>query len=129
MKKTSFVFAILFFLCCFEFSTQGFCSAASFEISNYKYSFECDGEVFNFETKQLKNKMSVSSIQKELFKQHNNRFEILEKIKSFGLSENEEIEYAFPETKIIVDFFSEKFGKKPKISDIQVRLNCCEISF
>ena len=104
MKKTIFVFGLLFFLLhFFPAGAQCFCHANNNEISNYSYHFDCEGELFNFETKDFKNEIDLSQTQKQLFKKHTNRFEIFSLTQNLGLTEKESFFYAFPELKQITE--------------------------
>lgn len=130
MKKTIFVFGLLFFLLhFFPAGAQCFCHANNNEISNYSYHFDCEGELFNFETKDFKNEIDLSQTQKQLFKKHTNRFEIFSLTQNLGLTEKESFFYAFPELKQITEVLSQKLNKTPKSPDIQVCLNACKIKF
>lgn len=133
MKKIFGLF-IFFFLCLTFFEPHiASKNANCFKETNVKENLEFVVNIQNrklsyFSQELLKNQ-KLSKYQKQIIANNENRMSEYEKIKDFGLSEKETICFLFPETKILYDMLSEKFGKDAKDSEIKVQKNRCDIVF
>ena len=128
MKKTSFVFAILFFLSTNFFVVPNFCCAFEKETQNYSFEIQSKHKTFYFETSELLNNQKLSFTQQEIIK-NQNRLNVLKQIEDFGLTKKEKLLYIFPELKEILKILKSEVNSKEIKPDVQVVLNSCKINF
>ena len=124
MKKVLKFFILFFIFNIFLCDVKNFkVETNAFSKSEYSYEICCNEKIYNFKDSDFK--LKLSNLQSKNF--HN--LKTLTKLKKINFSEEEILNYVFPEIKEIFKIVSKKF-EQPEISDkVFVKENKCELEF
>ncbi len=121
MKKFRIVF-ILFFIFVFCHAQEQKPHGFAYE-NSYSYEFVCDGKKYYFKNDDFN--LNLSSIQKENY--HN--IDLINKLEKLNLTDEEILNYLFPEIKLIFQKLSKIFNKSEKQDEIIVKQNKCILEY
>ena len=124
MKKVFRLFILFLFFNISFFDVKNF-YFESYAFSSFDYSYEicCNDKNYNFKDSDFKLKLS------KLQSKNYHSLETLKKLKQINFSEEEILDYVFPEIKEIFKIVSKNF-ERPEIADkVVVKENKCELEF
>lgn len=121
MKKFNWFF-ILFFVCVLSFSMQptstGFCLQES-----YNYTFLLRGKTYSYKDTDFN--LNLTNVQAKNY--HN--INVVSKLEEMNFSEEEAINYVFPEVKEIYNSLSKTFDKSETDDEVGVIPNKCKLEY
>lgn len=121
MKKFNWFF-ILFFVCVLSFSMQptstGFCLQES-----YNYTFLLHGKTYSYKDADFN--LNLTNVQAKNY--HN--INVVSKLEEMNFSEEEAINYVFPEVKEIYNSLSKTFDKSETDDEVRVIPNKCKLEY
>ena len=108
---------------CFIVSGQNKLSASAAIVKDYEYNFYCNGKCYKFDISDFN--INISDIQKKYL----HDIGVLKKLKNINLSNEEILNYIFPEIEQIYKKLSSTFGLKEELDEVYVIKNKCMLKF
>ena len=135
MKKTQKVLIIPLFFIIFILFFDNFLffgdilPVARARESGRKYQIEYQGRIYNFYSQDFYDKDEFSPIHQKIMQDKEGLSQNFDKILNMGLSEEEALNYLFPELKPILNKLSKNLNIQPEPESVKVIKNKCEIAF
>lgn len=113
---------------CLNFQEEGAPAEGKNNKIDRKFSISCGDKTYRFSSRELLPE-NLSQLQLRLISETEQRQEIIEKLKKFGLTKREVVDYIFPEAKELLNKLSMYLDTVPEQNTVEVVKNKCQLQY